>query len=387
MAMRDSTMFRNPNRLSVNLLMAFAVFVSVLLARPQMFADGRWLAFAIGVALVAVITEFTRGIPPSRLTIAALVAQTLIVLGLVPLTDYYFLTPLLTFVTVGLAQIVLPLRWRNIFAIALAIAIALIFAIASGWVAGIQSGLGYAAGFVFVIAFMRIAQSEAEARQALAQAHQQLTEYAAQVERLATLRERNRLAREVHDSMGHYLTTLTVQLEIVTKLIDTDPGRARDAALQAKQLASEGLEQIRRSVAALRPSPLDDLSLEQTIQNLANDAASAGLVCHFTQTGTRRPLSPEIEIVLYRAAQEALTNIRKHAHAHKVEIHLNFEADAAHLSIRDDGVGRKNPQDGFGLSGLRERVSAAGGKMWAENHPEGGFIVEMIVPCGSAQNG
>jgi len=118
----------------------------------------------------------------------------------------------------------------------------------------LQITLGLGAGFLFIIAFTRLAQSEQQARHQLEAANQQLIDYAAQVEQLATIRERNRLAREVHDSLGHYLTVINVQLEVVTKLLESNPNKALEAAKRAKELASEGLSEVRRSVAALRPS-------------------------------------------------------------------------------------------------------------------------------------
>ena len=366
---------------------SLAVVIAVLLNDLTMFTDGRWLTFIIGILVFVILVVTASRNLGTILSAILLIAQTLTVIFLIESSQWFFLTPMLTFVTVSSAQMTLPRRWANGLAVLLTIIIGILFAISQGLAAGVQAGLGFAAGFVFIISFTRIAQSEIEARDELAQAHQQLGEYAAQVERLATARERNRLAREVHDSLGHYLTTLNVQLEIAIKLFDSDPGRAREATFKAKQLATEGLEQVRRSVAALRPSPLDDVPLEQAIRNLANEAQSAGLNCAFTQTGTRRPLSPDLEIVVYRIAQESLTNIRKHAKAHHAEIQLNYETESVHIYVRDDGVGRQNSQDGIGLSGLRERVQAIGGKIWTENHREGGFVVEATLPSGAQING
>jgi signal transduction histidine kinase len=267
------------------------------------------------------------------------------------------------------------------FDAALVAAVGLVFSTFDA-VLALEVGAGYAAGYVFIVAFTRIAQSEEQARRELERAHRQLADYANQVERLATMRERNRLAREVHDSLGHYLTALNVQLEIASKLMETNPARAREATAQAKQLASEGLAEVRRSVAALRPSPLDDAPLPQAIRNLVDETRRANLAVSFEQTGVARSLSPEVETVLYRAAQEALTNVRKHARASAVEVRLIFESDTARLCVRDNGVGRQEARDGVGLSGLRERVAAVGGQMRAENYPDGGFVVEVTLPCG-----
>jgi signal transduction histidine kinase len=237
---------------------------------------------------------------------------------------------------------------------------------------------------VFIIVFTQLANNERQAREQLQKANQQLAEYAEQVAQLATMRERNRLAREVHDTLGHYLTVINVQLEVVTKLIDSNPARAREAALKSKQLASEGLNEVRRSVSALRPTPLEDRPLPEAIRALIETSRDAGLMVTFEQTGLVRAVSPEIETVLYRAAQESLTNIRKHAHASAANVRLAYDSNAISLRVRDNGVGRKGSDDNVGLGALRERAAALNGTVLAENHLEGGFLLEVTLPLSEA---
>jgi signal transduction histidine kinase len=242
--------------------------------------------------------------------------------------------------------------------------------------------LDFGLALAFILLFSELLVRERRARAELGEAHHRLGEYADQVEQLATMQERARLAREVHDSLGHYLTVLSVQLEIVTKFLDADPTRAREAALRSQELAAEGLAEVRRSVAALRPSPLGDRSLLQALRRLADEAREAGLDVTFEQRGPPCPLAPQVETTLYRAAQEALTNVRKHAQARAVDLHLAYEPDGIRLRVRDDGVGRRGEgaQDGVGLKGLRERMAALQGSLQAENHPDGGFLVEVALP-------
>ena len=382
--LQASTPWTNRGGLAATWSVTAAVLVAALLSQPELLANGRWIPFSMGIVLFAALAARTiRVMEQPRWSIGLLVAQAALALALIPLSDNYFLTPLLTFVTVSGAQFALPRRWANVFALILLVCVATVYGLTVSWSAALQSGLGYAAGYVFIVVFTRLAQSELIAREKLEQAHRQLEEYAAQVERLATMRERNRIAHEVHDSLGHYLTVLNVQLEIVTKLMDADPAQAREAARRAKELASEGLTEVRRSMAALRPSPLDDLPLPQAIRRLADDARDGGLTVSFDQTGLARSLSPQVEITLYRAAQESLTNIRKHAHASSVEMRLMFESQMVGLSVRDNGTGRQNAEDSVGLSGLRERVAALNGSLRAENHPEGGFVVEVRLLYGN----
>ena len=373
-----------------------AVFATALLTRPELFPGGRWIAFSGGALVFVVLADRTARLqaPPPWLSALLLILQAMAALALIPLSNYYFMMPLLTFITVSESQIILPRRWANVYDAALLGAIAATYGLGFGWGTMLQVSLGYGAGFVFIVAFTQTAQRERRARQQLEilyqhldQANRQLAEYAGQVERLATARERNRLAREVHDSLGHYLTVISVQLEIVTKLIGSNPNRAGEAAARAKELASEGLSEVRRSVAALRPSPLDDQPLPQAIRGLADTMRDAGLIVSFEQVGAARPLSPEIETVLYRAAQESLTNVRKHAHASSVNVQLAFEPETVRVQVRDNGIGRQDSRDGVGLMGLRERVAALDGSVRAENHPDGGFVVEVMLPCGGGAHG
>jgi signal transduction histidine kinase len=315
-------------------------------------------------------------------TLSCVAALTIIVLVLTVLSDYYFLTMMLLFLVVAIAQGDLPRRLAYLVDAVILGALALIIAIGVNLNAALQVILGLGAGFVFIIAFTELAQRERQARQQLQQANQQLAEYATQVEQLATMRERNRLAREVHDTLGHYLTVINVQLEVVTKLIDSNPARAKEAAVKAKELASEGLSEVRRSVSALRPSPLEDKPLPDAIRGLIETSRDAGLMVTFEQSGAARALSSEMETVLYRAAQESLTNIRKHAHASAANVCLTYQADIVNLRVRDNGIGRKDDEDNVGLSALRERVASLNGTVLAENHLEGGFVLEVTLPIG-----
>jgi signal transduction histidine kinase len=359
-----------------------AFSIATLIVQRDLWLNGRWISYVLLVALFAAITD--RCARAENWSIiacsAAIGAQILLVLILTVVSDYYFLNTMLSFITVSTAHGNLPRRSAFVVDALFLIAIAGVWGWGQGWSAALQITFGMAAGFVFIIAFTQLAQRERQAREQLQRANAQLSEYSSRVERLATSRERNRLAREVHDSLGHYLTVINVQLEIVSKLMQSDPARAAEATAKAKELASEGLSEVRRSVAALRPSPLDDQPLPDALQNLIRDTRDAGLVVTFSQTGSVRPLGPEIETLVYRATQESLTNIRKHAHASTVEVSLAFESNAVRLRLRDNGFGRRNSIDSVGLIGLRERVAALNGSFRAENDPAGGFVVEVTLP-------
>jgi signal transduction histidine kinase len=360
---------------------AFSI-VTLISSQPNMWQSGAWLPYVIGVLIFGVLADRCSRRPnPSRaFTYGCIITLTAIVLGLTLLSGFYFLTMMLSFLVVAVAQSDLPRPAAYWVDAAILGVMALLAAIGVDLNAAVQAVLGLGAGFVFIIAFTELARREQQARKDLEKANAQLAEYAAQVEQLATMRERNRLVREVHDTLGHYLTVINVQLEVVTKLIDSNPARAKEAAVKAKALASEGLNEVRRSVAALRPTPLEDKPLPEAIRGLIETSRDAGLMVTFEQTGLARALSSEMETVLYRAAQESLTNIRKHAHASAANVGLTYTADSVSLRVRDNGVGRKGDEDNVGLSALRERVAVLNGAVRAENHLEGGFVLEVTLP-------
>jgi signal transduction histidine kinase len=250
------------------------------------------------------------------------------------------------------------------------------------WVDAIALALVYGTGIVFVVVFTRVAASEREARSALADANQLLRDNAAQVEELATTKERNRLAREIHDSLGHYLTAVNVQIGAAQAILDQDRPRALDHLSTAQALTQEGLAEVRHSVAALRASPTESRPLPEALAKLAEQWNAAGLRAQFAVAGTIRPLTPQANLTLFRAAQEALTNVGKHAHATNVELHLDYRGErSVHLCVKDDGVGSDNSEGGFGLLGVRERVQLLDGDVRVHTEAGKGFSLEVELPA------
>lgn len=216
----------------------------------------------------------------------------------------------------------------------------------------------------------------------LSEANGKLREYAVQVEELAVTRERNRLAREIHDTLGHYLTVVNVQIEAARAMLDRDPEKVRDSLQKAQSLTQEGLQDIRRSVSALRASPLDNRNLEEALRLAVETVRVSGLNAELELIGTCRPLSRPAELALYRAAQEGLTNVQKHAQATHVHLVLDFsEATRTRLTVTDNGVGSiETTGHGFGLLGLRERTHLVGGALNIRSTPSAGFALEVEVP-------
>jgi signal transduction histidine kinase len=202
----------------------------------------------------------------------------------------------------------------------------------------------------------------------------------AERDRAAALAERNRLGREIHDVLAHSLGALSVQLEAAGALLDHggDPDQARQLVHDARQLAIEGLADTRRAVGALRDTPVD--LVEQLVPLASREGA------HLVVTGHTRPLTPGAGLALYRVAQEALTNARKHAPGAAIRVTLAFECERAVLSVHNDHTPDQEARrelgasgGGYGLRGMRERVELAGGRV-AAGPAAGGWRVEATVP-------
>src|SRR4030095_7099489 len=146
---------------------------------------------------------------------------------------------------------------------------------------------------------------------------------------------------------------------------------------KAQALTQEGLAEVRHSVAALRASPTESGPLPEALAKLAEQWNAAGLRANFVVAGTTRSLTPQANLTLYRAAQEALTNVGKHAHASSVDLRLDYlDPGLVQLTVRDDGVGSSNSEGGFGLLGVRERVQLLNGAVRVRTDSGKGFALE-----------
>lgn len=211
----------------------------------------------------------------------------------------------------------------------------------------------------------------------------ELTVREEEIRRLAVAEERARMAREMHDSLGHYLTVVKVGLENAERLRDRATATAWDEVRQAKLLTMEALAETRRAVRALRPLALEGRRGSAALGELARTFDGAGVRVDLKVTGPERELGPEAEVVLYRAFQEGLTNVLRHADASTATAELSFLGARARLVITDDGSGApaEAAGQGFGLVALAERVAALGGTVTAGNRPDGGFELCVELPA------
>ena len=239
----------------------------------------------------------------------------------------------------------------------------------------VEDALAFAAALSGILAFDfvgRVIVSEESA-------HEQLALYAGEVEELSTMRERTRLARDIHDHLGHYLTAINIQAQAAQAILSVDPKQANNALAHIQNLAHEGLQEVRKSINALRALPMDNRLLHEAIKVLVSEVESRDLDVDFQVIGAPVPSAAEVEITIYRVVQETLTNILKHAHAKHATVTLRYTEAPQLLAIHicDDGIGAKSTEGGFGLLGLRERVHLLGGKFQIKTSPNEGFCIEV----------
>ena len=205
---------------------------------------------------------------------------------------------------------------------------------------------------------------------------------------VGAVEERNRLAREIHDTLAQGLTAITLQLETADALLDGDKAKARTAVQKALSLTRANLEEARRSVLDLRAAPLERHTLREALDDLSRQyAAEWNLDIEFNATGGDRPLPIRIEAGLYRMAQEALTNVVRHAHATHVCIQFTCTPEQIELVIADDGQGFDTEalaKGRFGLVGLNERARLLGGTLEVCSNPGEGASLTITIPLEGA---
>src|SRR5215204_3651592 len=203
---------------------------------------------------------------------------------------------------------------------------------------------------------------------------------------LGAVQERNRLAREIHDTLAQGLTATTLQLESAEALLDADSDaeRVRGPLRRALSLTQSNLEEARRSVLDLRASPLEDRPLSEALKTLVERwEAETGIAARYGAVNGSRPLPPSVEAALYRICQEALTNVARHAGAGRATVRLVATPDRVRLVVEDDGRGfdaSEVPEDRHGIVGMRERAEVLGGTLEVRSGPGEGTRIEATVP-------
>jgi signal transduction histidine kinase len=252
---------------------------------------------------------------------------------------------------------------------------------AFGWLMGWAS---FTVLFLFIYHLGNTSEQRAKLIRDLQAAQKELAAARERDAELAALWERERLARDLHDSLGHALVALSVQLEAIQRLYKVDPERASEQVDELKTLTRQSMDDLRRSLAGLRAPGLGDKPLSQSLRVLSVETGQrTGLRVECRVADEADQLSPALAETLWRVAQESLINVGRHAHAREVQIDLQLHPQAVLLRVWDDGVGlppkAADLPGHYGLRGMRERVEGLGGALTVDSNGQG-TVVEARLP-------
>jgi signal transduction histidine kinase len=228
-----------------------------------------------------------------------------------------------------------------------------------------------------------LAEQERKHTQEISAANVQLREQALATEQLATARERNRLARDLHDTLAHSLAGLVVQLQAIDTLLKAEPEAARSELAKARRIAQEGLQETRHAIQDLRVNPIEDLGLSRALERAAIDFGDrAGVQIDLHISDPQASISNEMAAQVYFIAKEALNNIERHADARRVEMTLMRNNGQVVLQVSDDGRGFDESQvndERFGLQGMYERAEMIGAQLSVESKVGRGTTVQLTM--------
>lgn len=277
------------------------------------------------------------------------------------------------------------ISWLVLFSVITAVGV-----VNGGGLSELVSVLPYIAGYMFFGLFgwtmKNIDLERRRSNQLLADlqvAHEKLQRYTERVEELTITEERNRIAREMHDTLGHRLTIAAVQLDGAQRLIYTNPQKVEQIIKTVHEQVKDGLAELRKTVAIMRAPVDDDMPLQQALIRLVNQMKDAtGMNIHLDISENLPGLPSAYRHAFFRAAQEGLTNVERHADAGEVWLVLNMEENNITLTIEDDGVGLKPEmkKNGLGLTGMQERADLLGGTMSVQERDGGGTRLSFCLP-------
>lgn len=282
--------------------------------------------------------------------------------------------PLILLPLAAQAVSLLPRAWAALVCVAVIAGVSGNLSWVPAWPEWLRNIASATAAVVFVVVYVGVAERERAARLRAEQ-------LSADVAALAAANERSRMTREIHDTLGHYLTVIHVQLEAARAVLATDPARGVLAIRRAQALAKDGLTAVRQSVRALREDAHVE-GLAAQLASIVDSVTEEHFDTAFTTRGTPRAVSAQVALALQQTALEALTNVRRHAGATHVDVALTFAEDGrVRLRIRDDGRGAANGADGgFGLIGIRERAEQLQGRAVHATAPGEGFTLDVELP-------
>jgi signal transduction histidine kinase len=319
----------------------------------------------------------------SRRLVFYFAAQTIIVLALMWISNPSDVFNLLFFI-LGLQA---ALIWPSRTAVAWIAGFYILDSLSALWsrgAMGVISVLFYAAAFLMTGVFGYALRQAETARRQNQRLLEELKASQRQLQDMAVVEERNRLAREMHDSLGHRLTVAVVQLEGAQRLIPTNPERAAQMIGTMRDEMKEALAELRQTVTTLRTPVTNDPPLDVALSTLSQTfQQNTGIPIHFSVTPGFPALPDPYRLTFYRAAQEALTNIQRHAGAHNAWLRLSSDDREVTLVMEDDGKGMPDPVvngSGSGLMGLKERATQLGGQILITERSGGGARLVFSAP-------
>jgi signal transduction histidine kinase len=371
---------------AVGFLSLAVIVLSVLFVEPRPGASGDGPLVALG--LVLFIAGIVVTLPPRRLPLGTTLAGLLLaVAGTCLLTAVQPHSA--GFAGIYYVVVVSGMRLPGAFGVAIAGLALGAEVVVMALTADTDTAAGTIVGLVFSVVpwflVMRLIRRLLEGRREAELLVEELRESRAAHAESAALAERGRLARDMHDVLAHSLSALALQLEgarLLARDRDADP-EVVAAVERAHHLAAGGLAEARQAIAALRGDELPGPErLPALAEAFGEDSAAA---CELTVSGTPNELSSEARLALYRTAQEALTNVRRHSAAERVDMRLEYAADGTTLTVEDHGRGApvavaNGDGGGYGLTGMRERAELLGGRLSAAPTP-GGFRVQLWLPA------
>lgn len=225
--------------------------------------------------------------------------------------------------------------------------------------------------------YFKLKKSEEE----LKKANMELEMYADSIKELTAMRERNRISREIHDSVGHSLSTIIIQLGAIETMAKKNGKLAASMAGNLREFAKAGLEEIRMAIRELKPVEIEKYEPIIAIENLTKQFSKlTGVDVKLSFSKEKRALNSEQTTVLYRLVQEFLSNSARHGKATRVNIFMNFNQDQLIITLRDNGVGTDKLEKGMGLTNIWERVEELGGEVDCESSKGKGFLLRVVLP-------
>jgi signal transduction histidine kinase len=286
------------------------------------------------------------------------------------------------------AYMLLPRMRAFLVVVTVAVVYVGVIVASTGWTIAVEAPLWVAVivvvfSTVFGTGFSRVSQENDERAALIRELEARRAEVAELSHKAGALAERQRLAGDIHDTIAQGLSSMVMLMQAAEADLERSPEQARLHLALAMSTARDNLAEARALVGALTPTALDDSSLTQALGRLVDRfRAETGVASEFTADAGGPPLPTAVEVALLRAAQESLTNVRKHAHAGAVSVRLRHHDGWVVLETRDDGggMGCSEPSGGYGLGAMRSRVEQVSGKVTVESPPGSGTVVRIEVP-------